>query len=73
MLARNKLNSIESEVSKAFIDNEISHEGFETIINKEKKNRELKERIRMIKVIEVMLKKLVWLKKAKKKKKKNRY
>ena len=59
MLARNKLNSIESEVSKAFIDNEISHEGFETIINKEKKNRELKERIRMIKVIEVMLKKLV--------------
>ena len=59
MLARNKLNSIESEVSKAFIDNEISHEGFETIINKEKKYRELKERIRMIKVIEVMLKKLV--------------
>ena len=67
MLARNKLNSIESKVSKALMDNEISHEGFETIINKEKKYRELKERIRMIKVIEVMLEKLVWLKKAKKK------
>ena len=36
MLARSKLNSIESKISKAFIDNEISHEDFETIINGEK-------------------------------------
>ena len=48
MLARSKLNSIESKISKAFMDNEISHEDFGTIINEEKKYRELKERIRMM-------------------------
>ena len=48
MLARSKLNSIENEISKALMDNEISHEGFEIIINDEKKYRELKERIRMM-------------------------
>ena len=48
MLARSKLNSIESKISKALMDNEISHEDFETIINKEKKYRELKESIRMM-------------------------
>ena len=48
MLARSKLNSIESKISKALTDNEISHEDFETIINEEKKYRELKESIRMI-------------------------
>ena len=49
MLARSKLNSIESKISKAFIDNEISHEDFETIINGEKNYLELKESIIMIK------------------------
>ena len=48
MLARSKLNSKESKISKALIDNETSHEDFETIINEEKKYRELKESIRMI-------------------------
>ena len=48
MLARSKLNSIESKISKALMDNEISHEDFETIINEEKKYRELKENIRMM-------------------------
>ena len=48
MLTRSKLNSIESKISKALMDNEISHEDFETIINKEKKYRELKESIRMM-------------------------
>ena len=48
MLARRKLNSIESRISKALMDNEISHEDFETIINEEKKYRELKESIRMM-------------------------
>ena len=48
MLAKSKLNSIENKISKALIDNEISHEGFETIINKEKIYRELKESIRMM-------------------------
>ena len=42
MLARSKLNSMESKISKALLDNEISHEDFETIINEEKKYRELK-------------------------------
>ena len=37
MLARSKLNSIESKISKALMDNEISHEDFEAIINQEKK------------------------------------
>ena len=46
MLARSKLNSIESKISEALINNEISHEVFMTIINGEKKYRELKESIR---------------------------
>ena len=33
MLAKSKLNKIESKISKALTDNEISHEDFETIIN----------------------------------------
>ena len=37
MLARSKLNSIESKLSQALITNEISHEDFMTIINEEKK------------------------------------
>ena len=48
MLARGKLNSIGNKISKALKDNEISHVDFETIINEEKKYRELKESIRMI-------------------------
>ena len=35
MLARSKLNSIESKISKALINNEIKHEDFETIIDEE--------------------------------------
>ena len=48
MMARSKLNSIESKISEALINNEISHEDFMTIINEEKKYRELKESIRMM-------------------------
>ena len=36
VLTRSKLNSIESKISKALMENEITHEDFETIINKEK-------------------------------------
>ena len=36
ILARSKLNSIESRISEALINNEISHEDFMTIINEEK-------------------------------------
>ena len=48
MLARSKLNNIESKISEALINNEISHEDFMTILNEEKKYRELKETIRMM-------------------------
>ena len=48
MLARSKSNSIESKISEALINNEISHENFVTIINEETKYRELKESIRMM-------------------------
>ena len=36
MLARSRLNSIESKISKSLINNEISHEDFMAIINEEK-------------------------------------
>ena len=36
MLARSKLNSVESKISEALINNEISHEDFQTIINEGK-------------------------------------
>ena len=49
MLARSKLNSIESKTSEALINNQVSHEDFITIINEEKNYRELKESIRMMK------------------------
>ena len=48
ILAFSKLNIIESKVSEALINNEISDEDFTTIINEEKKYRELKESIRMM-------------------------
>ena len=48
MLARSKLNSIESKIYEALINNQISHEDFMTIINEERDYRELKESIRMM-------------------------
>ena len=48
MLARSKLNSIESKISESLINNEISHEDLMMIINEEKKYRELKESIQMM-------------------------
>ena len=36
MLARSKLNSIESKIPEALINNKISHEDLVTIINEEK-------------------------------------
>ena len=49
MLARGKLNSIESKISEALINNRISHEYFITMINEERNYRELKENIRIVK------------------------
>ena len=48
MLARSKLKSIETKISEALINNEISHENFMAIVNEEKRDRELKESIRMM-------------------------
>ena len=48
MLARRKLISLESKISEALINNEVSHEEFVTILNEEKKYRELKESIIMM-------------------------
>ena len=48
MLARSKLNSIESKISKALTKNEISYEDFMTVINEERNYQKLKESIRMI-------------------------
>ena len=56
MLARSKLNSTENKIFKEWIDNEISHEDFEN----------WKKALEWWIVIEVMLKKLVWLKKVRK-------
>ena len=48
MLASSKLNSIESKIFEALINNEIKHEHFTVIIDEEKKHRQLKERIRIM-------------------------
>ena len=49
MLVKNKLNSIETLISQALIDLEISHEEFKTIVNEKEKDEKMKEDIRMIK------------------------
>ena len=46
MLAKSKLNSIESLMSHALIDLDISHEEFKTIVNEKEKNDQMKESIR---------------------------
>ena len=48
MLARSKLNSIEIKISEVLINNGIKHEDFTTIIDEEKKYRELRESIRIM-------------------------
>ena len=63
MLARSKLNSIESKISEALINNEISHEDYTTIINEEN----LKKALEWWKLKELILKKVIWLKKVKEK------
>ena len=65
MLASGKLNSIESKISEALINNEISHEDFMTIIN-EKKYREPKESIRMMNSQRSDVEKIILIKEGKK-------
>ena len=49
MLARSKINSIESKIYQALINNEISHEDVMTMIDEERNYRKLKESITMMK------------------------
>ena len=46
MLAKTKLNSIETLMSQALIDLDISHEEFKTIVNEKKMYEQMKESIR---------------------------
>ena len=46
MLAKSKLNSIETLMSQALIDLDISHEEFKTIVNEKEKYKQMKESIR---------------------------
>ena len=48
MLAKGKLNSVETLTSKALINCKISHKEYNTIIHEEKKYRRLKKDIRMM-------------------------
>ena len=66
MLARSKLNSIESKISEALINNETSHEDFRTTINEEKNYREVKESIRMMNSQRIDLEKINLIEEGKK-------
>ena len=57
MLAKSKLNSIETLTSQALIDLEISHEEFKIIANEKEKSEKMKESIRMMKSSDSMQKK----------------
>ena len=46
MLAKSKLNSIETLISQALIDMEISHEEFITILNEKDKQEKMKNNLR---------------------------
>ena len=46
MFAKSKLNSIETSMSQALIDLDISHEEFKTIVNEKEKYEQMKEKIR---------------------------
>ena len=49
MLAKSKLNSIETLISQPLLDLEISHEEFKTIVKENEKYEKMKESIRRIK------------------------
>ena len=49
MLAKSKLNSIETLIFQASIDLETSHEEFKTTINEKEKYEKMKEIIRLMK------------------------
>ena len=49
MLAKSKLNGIETSMSQALIDLEITHEEIKTIVNEKQTYEQMKENIRNIK------------------------
>ena len=49
VLAKTELNSIETLISQALTDLDISHEKFKTIVNEKEKYEQMKESIRNIK------------------------
>ena len=49
MLAKSKLNGIETLISQAVIDLDISHDEFKTIVNDKEKYEQMKESTRNIK------------------------
>ena len=51
MLAKSKLNSIETLILQALIDLEISHEEFKTIVNEEERYGKMKEKMKVMKKI----------------------
>ena len=53
MLAKNKLNSIETLMSQALIDLDISHEKFKTIVNEKENYEQMEKSIRNTKMDEL--------------------
>ena len=49
MLGKSNLSIIESLISQALLDLEISHEEFKTIVNEKEKYEKMKEDIRIMK------------------------
>ena len=49
ILAKSKLDSIETLMSQALLDLDINHEEFKTIVNEKEKYEQMKESIRNIK------------------------
>ena len=50
MLSKSKLNSVETLMSQALTDLDISHEEFKTIVNEKEKYDQMKESIRNTKI-----------------------
>ena len=50
MLAKSKVNSIETLMSQALIDLKITHEEFKTIFDEKQRYEQMKENIRNIKI-----------------------
>ena len=57
MLAQSKFNSIETSISQALIDLEISHEEFKTIDKEKEKYEKMKENLRKNEKLEIKRKK----------------